>query len=184
MKIYTKTGDKGSTSLVDGSRIRKSALRIEALGTFDEANAHLGLLATIISTDHPAHGLLFRAQAMLFTCGSRLADPAQESRLALTLPDQSFIQLYEQSIDTMTRDMPPLTQFIVSGGSIDSSQAHIARAVVRRCERILISLVDEGIDVEPVVLRWINRLSDWLFTLARYRNFEQGISDVVWESGS
>ncbi|HEY1074350.1 MAG TPA: cob(I)yrinic acid a,c-diamide adenosyltransferase [Patescibacteria group bacterium] len=183
MKIYTKTGDKGTTGLVDGSRIRKSSLRIEVLGTFDEANAHLGLLITFLSSDHTSLDLLLKAQSMLFSCGARIAEPSNQSHLKLTLPTADFIGEFEKSIDVMTQDLPPLTQFILPGGGVLSAQVHIARAVIRRCERLLVALEDEGSIVEPEVLQWVNRLSDWLFTLARFYNQEKNIVERVWEQG-
>ncbi len=180
MKIYTKTGDKGQTGLVDNSRVSKSDIRIEVLGIFDEANAHLGVIASNLTEGHAAQGLLERAQSMLFNCGAYLADPRLKSPLAAHLPSVELIQQYEKSIDAMTQQLPRLTGFILPGGTVLSAEIHVARTVVRRAERSLVALRESGIKVDSGVSQFINRLSDWLFTLARFVNKEAGVDDALW----
>lgn len=179
-KLYTKTGDKGYTGLIDGSRVSKSDLRIEALGSLDEANAMVGFVLAEVDSGHASCVLLIKAQSYLFTCGARVADPAAESQIDISLPTESDIREYEQSIDAMTREMPPLTRFILPGGCEAAARAHIARAVVRRAERSLVALKGAGGTIEPEIIQLLNRLSDWLFTLARYYNYQAGVPDVVW----
>lgn len=180
MKIYTKTGDKGQTGLVDNSRVSKADVRIEALGVFDEANAHLGVVASLMPESHAARALVLAAQSMLFNCGAFLADPRSKSPLVKQLPTREFIQHYEQSIDTMTGQLPPLTGFILPGGTTLAAEVHVARTVVRRAERVLVALSESGVLINPQVSQFINRLSDWLFTLARFVNKEAGADDVLW----
>ncbi len=181
-KIYTKTGDKGRTGLVDGSRVSKASLRIQALGSLDEINAWIGLMLAHFPYDIPEQALLRGMQSWLFVCGSRLAETSEESMLNLVLPDDAVIASYEASIDAMTEKMPPLTNFILPGGTDVAARLHVVRTVVRRAERSLVALQEAGQYVDPVVLRYINRLSDWFFTLARYCNFRAGCDEVVWES--
>ncbi len=181
-KIYTKTGDKGTTGLIDGSRVSKANIRIEALGTLDEANAHIGILMTLVAPDHVSRTLLLKTQSLLFTCGSRMAEPGEESALGLNLPGQTIIKEYEASIDAMTNQLPPLTQFILPGGTPLAAQTHVTRAVIRRAERLLIALKDSGAEVEPGIIQYINRLSDWFFTLARFYNWEVKEPEIIWRS--
>ncbi len=183
-RIYTKTGDKGTTSLVDSSRVSKDDLRVHVLGTLDEVNAHIGSIIVLLPRKHATRLLLLKTQSVLFTCGSRLAEPREESVLGLKMPDDELIQEYEQAIDTLSRELAPLAQFILPGGTELASRTHVARAVARRAERLIVSLRQEGEFVEPGVLQYMNRLSDWLFTLARYYNFEADCEELVWESHS
>jgi cob(I)alamin adenosyltransferase len=180
-KIYTKTGDKGNTGLVDGSRISKASLRIEVLGGLDEANAELGLLVSWIAKGHPLRPLLLECQSWLFNCGSRLADPSETPSLQIELPNEGLIKRLESSIDAMTAELPSLTNFILPGGVEPAARAHIARAVVRRSERSIVALKESGAAVEQDMLRFLNRLSDWLFTAARYFNYKAGEVEVIWD---
>lgn len=179
-KIYTKTGDKGKTGLVDGSRVSKSDARIRVLGVFDEANAALGFVAAAVPEGHASRALLLRAQSLLFNCGARIAEPLEESVLGIALPDKAVLKEYEYSIDAMTAQLSPLKRFILPGGTELSARAHMARGVVRRSERELVALKDGGVQVDAEILQFVNRLSDWLFTLARYYNFEAGQKDIPW----
>lgn len=183
MKIYTKTGDKGETGLVDGSRVSKADKRIELLGTLDEVNAGIGLILTVLDENHTTRDLLIKTQSALFSCGSRIAEPQERSVLNIPLPDDTFIKVYEKSIDTLTKKMPPLKQFILPGGNELASRTHFVRSLVRRAERNLVEFIESGGIVEGEILRYLNRLSDWFFTLARYYNFEVGVKDITWRPG-
>lgn len=178
MKLYTKTGDKGQTSLADSSRVAKSDTRICALGELDEVNATLGWLACEVK-DTEVLGLLVQAQSRLFDCGAVLAG-ADSTATHLNLPTSEFIKQYEQSIDAFSASLPALTGFILPGGSEVAARAHVARSVVRRAERSLVALQHNDIDVDPAILMFVNRLSDWLFALARWSNAQEGVGDVPW----
>jgi cob(I)alamin adenosyltransferase len=125
--------------------------------------------------------LLNEIQSLLFNCGARLAEPAKESNLPSRLPNKSDIIKLESSIDSMTRGLPPLNQFILPGGTEAACRAHIARSVVRRTEREIIALKDSSVIVELEIIQFINRLSDWLFTFARYLNYQAGRQDIIWK---
>lgn len=172
MKIYTKTGDKGQSGLFGGERVPKYHPRLEAYGTIDELNSHIGLLA---AQWQPAADELMEIQRMLFTIGSHLATPAQtDSALEIAM----ILQL-EQSIDAMTLELPPLKKFILPGGQAAACTAHIARTICRRAERLIIALsTTEKFD--PLVIQYMNRLSDWLFTLARHINIKSDTPEVIW----
>lgn len=181
MKIYTKTGDDGSTGLFGGGRIDKDDLRIEAFGTVDELNSHLGLLADWISFEGPKAQLCL-IQSNLFIIGSMLAkNPASKNAWIPDLPPNSIHQL-ETWIDEMDNSLPMLQNFILPGGSALSAQAHICRCVCRRGERRAVSLLkndSSGIEI----LSYLNRLSDYLFVLSRYLNHELNSPEIPWISG-
>ncbi|MDE6513727.1 MAG: cob(I)yrinic acid a,c-diamide adenosyltransferase [Muribaculaceae bacterium] len=174
MKIYTKTGDAGQTSIVGGQRLPKDAARIEAYGTIDELSSHLGLLAADPATLEPERTLLLKVQNILFNIGGYLAG----------VPDPNVsaddITRLETSIDAMDRLLPPLKNFILPGGSQLAAKAHIARTVCRRAERRIISTLPT-LAVAPEVLAYINRLSDWLYTFARYCNVQAQIPENFWQ---
>jgi cob(I)alamin adenosyltransferase len=179
MKIYTKTGDDGTTGLFGGERVRKCDARLDCYGTVDELNAALGVAAVAAS---PAIGTLIReVQNDLFVVGSHLATPA-ESRYAASLPalDESLITRLEMQIDTAEQSLIPLKQFILPGGCETAARLHLARTICRRAERLL---VDFSLDrpVPTMILTYLNRLSDWLFVHARLANHEAGVPDVPWE---
>ncbi len=179
MKIYTRTGDDGSTSLFSGLRVSKHDLRIEAYGTVDELNSHLGLAAAF--TDSPAvieH--LNTLQSELFVLGSDLATPSDPppSREVPRILTAS-IQRLESAIDTLTGDLPALTQFILPGGSPAAAHLQVARTICRRAERISLAL-SERESLNPAILPYLNRLSDFLFTLARHQNHVLGVSEPTW----
>jgi cob(I)alamin adenosyltransferase len=177
-KIYTKTGDNGETALFGGRRLPKSHLRIEAYGTVDELNSYLGLLRDYIE-DQQIRSRLKSIQDHLFTVGAHLAtDPAKQ----MSLPDlsETDVQVLENEIDTMEETLPVLKNFILPGGHPTVSFCHIARCVCRRAERLAVSLqMDEP--VEPIVLRYLNRLSDYLFVLARKIGQQLGVGEVIWK---
>lgn len=183
MSIYTKTGDKGETGLIGGSRVSKSSNRIEALGAIDEANAALGKVGAELGVDNELGPWITKTQGWLMACGSRMADPEKKSVAEIQLPGKKVVREYEISIDKMTKKMPKLSSFILPGGSIIASDLHVARAIVRRAERAIITLEESGEYISPDILVFINRLSDWLFIAARFANFQAGIDEEIWESG-
>ena len=179
MKIYTKTGDQGLTSLLGGSRVKKSHLRIEAYGTVDELNSHLGLVG-----DQPVNGVrrpfLQQIQDRLFTIGSSLAADPQKARLSLPDLLESDVTALEEAIDAMEQHLPPLKAFILPGGHPSVSCCHIARCVCRRTERLVISLQEESY-VEELVIKYLNRLSDYLFVLSRMMAQDLGAGEIAWK---
>ncbi|MFM7006548.1 MAG: cob(I)yrinic acid a,c-diamide adenosyltransferase [Flavobacteriales bacterium] len=178
MKIYTKKGDQGSTGLIGGTRVSKGDVRIEAYGTIDELNSYIGLLTTL-GLDLRYCAQLQEIQDRLFTIGSHLA--ADPEKAKMQLPDllQSDIEKLEHWMDTMDAALAPLTAFILPGGHSASAHAHVARCICRRAERMAVTL-DELEAVEAVVLAYLNRLSDYLFVLARKINHDNGASEHTW----
>ena len=185
-KIYTRTGDDGTTGLVDGSRQPKSSPRMAAIGDVDEANSAIGLAAAAFGEGREAEAL-FRIQNDLFDLGADLATPAGESEdfapsdMVLRVVAAQVAWL-ESAIDDATAQLEPLTSFILPGGSEDAARLHLARAIVRRAERAVVALADSE-PVNPQALAYINRLSDYLFVAARLAN-EQGRADVKWVPGA
>jgi cob(I)alamin adenosyltransferase len=179
MKIYTRKGDAGKTSLLSGDRVRKDDLRVEAYGTVDELSSLLGLVrAESLAED--LDGQLVAVQETLFDVGAALADPTDRREHDSQSWDTGPI---EEWIDLMDRDLDPLRSFILPGGSRASSFAHLARAVCRRAERRAVALDGTGSAVPQGVLAYLNRLSDALFTLARVINSRAGIPETEWRSG-
>jgi cob(I)alamin adenosyltransferase len=195
MKIYTKTGDKGTTSLIGGTKVPKSHLRIEAYGTVDELNSFIGLLRDQLGAgptpgmDQPGAGpdfesiraMILEIQDRLFTIGSSLAcDPEKETKLAIPdLKEEDLIAL-EKSIDQMDGVLPPMKSFVLPGGHVAVSTTHIVRCVCRRAERCCVRMQEEGLSVEPMVIRYLNRLSDYFFELARYTAHLLGAEEIPW----
>jgi cob(I)alamin adenosyltransferase len=181
-KIYTKTGDKGTTSLIGGTKVPKSHLRIEAYGTVDELNSYIGLLSDHLNAAGCVTPLLKEIQDRLFTIGSSLAcDPDKEPRLKIPDLKEEDIQLLEKEIDQMETELPPMKSFILPAGHIAVSTAHITRCVCRRTERACVRLQEEQLFVEPLVLRYLNRLSDYLFVLARYAGHCLFVPEIPWQ---
>lgn len=182
MKIYTRSGDQGETGLFGGGRVSKSHVRVEAYGAVDELNATLGM-AVAATRDPEISGRLEKVQQDLFTLGASLATPGAEdgsSRAQVPPLPLDRIREMEAWIDEATEETPPLTAFILPGGSPGSASLHLARTVCRRAERGVVRLsAEEGMD--PDVLRYLNRLSDLLFVLARLENHRTGVADVLWE---
>jgi cob(I)alamin adenosyltransferase len=178
MKIYTKTGDEGYTSLIGGTRVRKHHLRIESYGTVDELNSYIGLIADQDINPHHQQ-FLKQIQDRLFTIGASLAADPEKSRM--TIPDlhDEDVVLLEQEIDNMNEHLPELKHFILPGGSTTVSYCHLARCVCRRAERITVHLAEES-TVDNKVIIYLNRLSDYLFTLARKVASEQNIPENQW----
>ena len=177
MKIYTKTGDTGMTGLFGGQRISKDDIRIEAYGTIDELNSFIGLLNTSFQIQE-YNQLLFQVQNRLFDIGSHLAsDPSREPLPAGV--DEKDITSLEVAMDSMNEDLPPLRHFILPGGDKAVASAHICRTVCRRAERRVVSL-HQIAPVDPAVIRYVNRLSDFFFVLARYIGFISGTEELKW----
>jgi len=181
-RIYTRTGDDGTTGMVDGSRLPKHALRIEAVGAVDEANATLGLAVLNLSGD--AAEYLNRIQNDMFDLGADLATPGEDftpSEMVLRIvPVQ--VEWIEGRIDALTEKLEPLTSFVLPGGSEAAARLHLARTAARRAERAMTALADAE-PVNPAALAYINRLSDYLFVLARHAN-DGGKGDVLWKPGA
>jgi cob(I)alamin adenosyltransferase len=180
-KIYTRTGDKGKTSLIGGTKVPKSHLRIESYGTVDELNSHIGLCRDQQTGDHEKN-ILLEIQDRLFTIGSSLAcDPIKEPKLRIPDLQESDVLLLENEMDRMTESLTPMKSFILPGGHPVISQLHIARCVCRRAERSCVRLELESLEVEPVILKYLNRLSDYLFTLCRYTAHQLGMKEIPWK---
>jgi cob(I)alamin adenosyltransferase len=178
VKIYTRTGDTGETSLFDGTRVQKSDARVDAYGEVDELNACLGL-ARASGTDADIDAELVRLQRDLFALGAQLADPGEKLAARVTkavLGDDDVMRL-EQAIDRFEAELKPLRRFILAGGRPAGAALHVARAVCRRAERRMVALEPA---VEGVLLRYINRLSDLLFVIARAVNHRAGAAETEW----
>jgi cob(I)alamin adenosyltransferase len=179
MKIYTKTGDDGTTGLFGGERVLKHDARVEAYGSVDETNALLGV-ARAARLSPVLDGILARVQAELFVLGAELATPASHRpRLKLPLLAQSHVQQLEGEIDQLEAELPPLTTFVLPGGSPGSSALHHARTVSRRAERAVVS-VQQSAELRSELVVYLNRLSDLLFVMARHQNQSDGVADVPW----
>ena len=180
MKIYTKTGDKGLTSLIGGTRVPKSSLRIECYGTVDELNAHIGLVRDQ-DVNAARRPLLKEIQDRLFTIGSALAADPEKSKMKLPDLHETDITLLEDEMDRLNLDLPELRAFILPGGHPAVSHAHVARCVCRRAERLVIHLGEESFVAELVAI-YLNRLSDFLFVLSRAMAHELGVEEVTWQA--
>jgi cob(I)alamin adenosyltransferase len=181
LKIYTKTGDAGKTGLLGGTKVSKSHIRIQAYGDIDELNAYVGLLGDQYP-DIAGKAMLREIQDRLFTIGSALAcDPEKE--IKLKIPDllADDVLLLEKEIDRMSALLPPMKSFILPGGHVVISTAHICRCVCRRAERLTVQLETAEPTGQPLILQYLNRLSDYLFILARYAGFLLGIEEIPWK---
>lgn len=182
MKIYTRQGDQGQTSLLDGSRVSKSHIRVEAYGTIDELNAHVAHLKDVLNIDDMDESViecLHRVSRDLFDIGSLLAVDNEDYHGKLAKFDPEAILILEKEIDRMDEALEPLRDFILPGGHPLISQCHICRTVCRRAERRVVTLAEKAF-VEDDHLVFLNRLSDYLFTLARYIAFEYGVEEDKW----
>jgi len=181
MKIYTKAGDQGKTSLIGGTRVPKSHIRIETYGTVDELNSFIGLLNDLV-VDVKINADLKEIQDRLFTVGSSLACDLEKDS-ALKIPDlkEEDITGLELAMDAMNEVLAPMKSFIIPGGHQAISTAHIARCVCRRAERWCVNMQEEDLFVETLVIKYLNRLSDYLFTLARYIGHLNGVADLPWK---
>lgn len=179
MKIYTKTGDKGKTSLIGGTRVSKSHLRIDSYGTIDELNAYIGLLRDQ-QVNENRKDLLKEIQDRLFTIGSNLASEEDQNRKKIPDLKQTDIELLESQMDIMDSELPELRFFVLAGGHQSVSFAHLARTVCRRSERLCVELSEKEF-VADLVLIYLNRLSDYLFVLSRKMAQELGVEEISWK---
>jgi cob(I)alamin adenosyltransferase len=180
-KIYTKTGDLGTTSLIGGTKVPKSHLRIETYGTVDELNSYIGLLND--SFIHEAISIVLREiQDRLFTIGSSLAcDPDKETKMKIPDLLESDVGFLETQIDLMDEQLEPMRSFIIPGGHPTVSLAHVTRCVCRRAERLCVNLHEHDTFVDPLVIQYLNRLSDYLFVLSRYAAHVLGVAEIPWK---
>ncbi|HEX7905211.1 MAG TPA: cob(I)yrinic acid a,c-diamide adenosyltransferase [Chitinophagaceae bacterium] len=180
-KIYTKTGDKGTTSLIGGTKVPKSHLRIEAYGTVDELNSYIGLCKDLL-TDENSRAILLEVQDRLFTIGSSLAcDPIKEPKMRIPDLKEEDVVLLEKEMDKMNDVIPAMKSFILPGGHATVSHLHIARCVCRRAERCCVRLELESLEVDQVILKYLNRLSDYLFVLSRYAGHQLQLNEIPWK---
>ena len=180
-RIYTKTGDQGNTSLIGGTKVSKADLRIESYGTVDELNSHIGLCKDLIE-EADINKVLQEIQDRLFTVGSVLAcDPDKETKMALPDLHESDIVFLETEIDRMDAQLAPMKSFILPGGHVTISQLHIARCVCRRAERCCVQLSNQS-TVAPLIIKYLNRLSDYLFVLSRYMGQLLKVADIPWKA--
>lgn len=180
MKIYTKTGDTGQTSLFAGGRVDKDHLRLHAYGTIDELNSVLGM-ARAAQLDAALDTVMGRVQAELFHVGADLATPLDAEAKWIVRVDEAMTSRLEQEIDAFETELEPLKTFILPGGMLAAAHLHLARTVCRRAERWIVALHKET-DLNPLVQPYVNRLSDWLFVVARVANARAGVGDVPWEA--
>jgi len=180
-KVYTRTGDQGQTSLVSGQRVSKASARLEAYGTVDELSAHLGLLASLLPEGHDRE-MLVGIQNLLFSvCANLATDQTTTSLHPSALLPENAIERVETEIDTIMQQLPERQGFILPGGCREAAQAHVCRTVCRRAERRIVALAGET-TVSPEVQQYINRLSDYLFVLAKKLNFIAGITEKTWQN--
>ncbi len=177
LKIYTKTGDDGTTGLFGGARLPKDDIRIEAYGTVDELNAVIGMLISSMEEDQMS-SLLQTIQSRLFTVGSNLASDPSKDMITPDLLDAD-VQQIEDAIDRMQEGLAPLKHFILPGGSQAISIAHLARTVCRRAERRVVTLAHQSA-VESIIILYLNRLSDFFFVLARWIAAQEGVEEIKW----
>ncbi|MET0392300.1 MAG: cob(I)yrinic acid a,c-diamide adenosyltransferase [Chitinophagaceae bacterium] len=181
LKIYTRTGDKGTTSLIGGTKVLKSDLRIEAYGTVDELNSYTGLCRDLLN-DENSRSILQEVQDRLFTIGAALAcDPVKEPKMKIPDLREEDIALLEQEIDTMEEALPPMKNFILPGGHATVSHLHVARCICRRAERCCVRLETENDGPATMVVKYLNRLSDYLFVLARFAGYKLGAAEIPWK---
>jgi len=181
LKIYTKTGDLGKTSLIGGTKVPKSHLRIETYGTVDELNANIGLVSDLL-TDQHSKDILKEIQDRLFTIGSSLAcDPEKEPLMKMPDLKESDIVLLEKEIDAMNDVLPPMKFFVLPGGHVAISTAHVTRCVCRRAERLCVNMQEHELFVDPLVIKYLNRLSDYLFVLSRYVGHLLQVAEIPWK---
>jgi cob(I)alamin adenosyltransferase len=180
-KVYTRTGDKGQTSIIGGFRVSKASERLEAYGTVDELSSHLGLLAALLP-EGDDRNMIIRIQNNLFNVCTNLATDQSKTQLydSAKLPEGE-IELLEQEVDRMMKLLPERQGFILPGGTQAAAQAHVCRTVCRRAERRIVTLSDVA-QISQETLQYVNRLSDYLFVLAKIINFNEGKSEIVWQN--
>ena len=181
-KIYTKTGDKGKTSLIGGTKVPKSHIRIESYGTVDELNSFIGLLADKLQDVH-SKNMLKEIQDRLFTIGSSLAcDPDKETLMKIPDLKETDITLLENEMDKMNEALPLMRAFILPGGHETVSTAHVVRCVCRRAERNCVAMQESETFIDPLIIKYLNRLSDYLFVLARYISHLVKAEEIEWKA--
>ncbi len=180
MKIYTKKGDDGTTGLIGGTRVPKYHLRIESYGTIDELNSYLGLVRDVSPVEDLKAELKF-IQDRLFMIGSSLAADPEKNNMILPDIEEADIEKLEQSMDRMNEALPELKNFILPGGHQAVSHAHVARCICRRAERLIVHL-NANAEVDPMVIQYLNRLSDYLFMLARFFALKLEVEETTWSS--
>jgi cob(I)alamin adenosyltransferase len=182
LKIYTKTGDAGTTSLIGGTKVPKSHIRIESYGTVDELNSFIGYSNDLIQDEH-SNMMLKEIQDRLFTIGSSLAcDPEKEPQMKIPDLKETDVKLLESEIDKMNEALPPMKSFLLPGGHPAVSSLHVCRCVCRRTERICVFMLEESIFIDPLVIKYLNRLSDYLFVLSRYVGHIMQVAEVPWKA--
>ncbi|MCC8186862.1 MAG: cob(I)yrinic acid a,c-diamide adenosyltransferase [Bacteroides sp.] len=181
-RVYTRTGDAGTTALIGGTRVPKTDPRLEAYGTIDELNSHLGLLVNYLN-EEPDSTFVQEVQGKLFKVGGFLATDQEKTdpEQACDVSEEDIRQL-EEEIDRVDEILPPLHAFVLPGGYIGSAECQVCRTVCRRAERRILTLSEEMI-IPPVLLAYVNRLSDYLFVLARKINFDNATDEIFWENG-
>jgi cob(I)alamin adenosyltransferase len=180
MKIYTRTGDDGTTGLIGGTRVKKYNIRLESYGTIDELNSYMGYIRSM-QADKVVDNVLETIQNKLFVIGANLATEESITLIKKQLPcKKDDIELLEQEMDRMNESLPELRNFILPGGSQVSSVCHVARTVCRRAERRIVELADSH-DVDAILIKYVNRLSDYLFVLSRYLNMAQKSPEILWQ---
>lgn len=181
LKIYTKTGDLGKTSLIGGTKVPKNHLRIETYGTIDELNSYIGLVSDLIKEDN-SKIVLKEIQDRLFTVGSSLAcDPDKEPLMKIPDLKETDVVLLEDEIDKMNEVLTPMKFFVLPGGHIAVSTTHVARCICRRAERLCVNMLEHDLFIDPLVIKYINRLSDYLFVLSRYIAHILQIEEIAWK---
>jgi cob(I)alamin adenosyltransferase len=181
MKIYTKTGDAGKTSLIGGTKVLKNDARIDAYGTVDELNSYIGVVSDHLNDEH-SKIILKEIQDRLFTIGSELAcDPKKATKMKLPDLHESDIELLETEMDSMDAQLPVMKHFILPGGLPAVSFAHVARCVCRRAERGCVNLNEHDGAVDPLIIKYLNRLSDYLFMLSRYIGMKNNAPEIIWK---
>lgn len=182
-KIYTKTGDKGKTSLFDGTRVAKNNIRLETYGTFDELSSILGVAGSFLPKEKKLLDIIHGIQKDLLDLGSCLADPQTSVSSKFTVYLDERVTFFERTIDELTAELPPLTNFIIFSGNSGAAFLQQARSVARRSERLLVTLSQQEV-VDGSFLRFLNRLSDLLFTMGRFANRHEKGKEIVWKKFS
>lgn len=180
MKIYTKTGDLGETSLLGGTRISKSELQIDSYGTVDETNSYIGLIRDHLDDEKMINELI-EIQDRLFTIGSHLANDQKKEKIKLPPIINADVERLELEIDSMEATLPPMRSFVLPGGHPIVSYCHIARCVCRRAERQVVKLHQSGTTVDSVIIQYLNRLSDYLFVLSRKLTIDYKAKEIEWK---
>jgi cob(I)alamin adenosyltransferase len=180
-KIYTKTGDKGQTSLIGGTRVPKYHIRLESYGTVDELNSHIGLIRDLLIEDAVLRADLFRIQNLLFSVCTELANENDIKASVASVVNEEAVSFLERRMDAFSEQVAPLKNFILPGGHIIASHCHIARTVCRRAERSIIKLSEEA-EVSEILIKFINRLSDFMFLLARKILKDFNKDEILWKT--